>query len=38
MSYIVLILCHNEIQYIQPFKSLKEAEEQAIVLANKWYN
>ena len=38
MSYIVLVLCHNEIHYIKPFKSLVEAEDEAIALANEWYN
>ena len=38
MNYIVLVLCHNEINYIKPFKSLVEAEDKAIVLANEWYN
>ncbi len=38
MSHIVLVLCHNDIHYIKPFKSLVEAEDTAIVLANKWYN
>jgi len=38
MSYIVLVLCHNEIHYIKPFKSLEEAEDEAIILANEWYN
>lgn len=38
MNYIVLVLCHNEIQYIKPFESKIEAEEQAIILSNKWYN
>ena len=38
MSFIVLVLCHNEVHYIKPFKSLIEAENEAIVLANEWYN
>jgi len=38
MSHIVLVLCHNDIHYIKPFKSLVEAENEAIVLANEWYN
>ena len=36
-TYIVLVLCHNEIQYIKPFFSLADAEAKAIALANKWY-
>ena len=38
MNFIVLVLCHNEVHYIKPFKSLVEAEGEAIVLANEWYN
>jgi len=38
MSFIVLVLCHNEVHCIKPFKSLVEAECEAIVLANEWYN
>ena len=38
MSYTVLVLCHNDIHYIKPFKSLVEAESTAVVLANEWYN
>jgi len=36
--YIVIVLCHNEIHYIKPFKSLAEAEGTAIGLANEWYH
>lgn len=38
MSYIVIVLCHNEVHYIKLFESKLEAEEQAILLANEWYN
>jgi len=38
MSYLVIVLCHNEIHYVKPFKSLSEAEDTAIDLANEWYN
>ena len=38
MSYTVLVLCHNDIHYIKPFKSLVEAKSTAVVLANEWYN
>lgn len=38
MSYILIVLCHNEIHYIKPFESLLEAEATAIVLANEWYH
>ena len=38
MSYIVLVLCHNDVNYIKSFESKYEAEEEAIVLANEWYN
>jgi len=38
MSFIVIVLCHNEIHYIKPFESLIEAEATALVFANKWYN
>jgi len=38
MSYIVIVLCHNEIHYIKPFESIIEAEATAIVLANEWYH
>ena len=38
MSHVVLVLCHNDIRYIKPFKSLVEAESTAVVLANEWYN
>ncbi|MGK0469105.1 hypothetical protein [Clostridium sp.] len=38
MSYLVLVLCHNEVQYIKPFKSKQEAQEEAILLSNEWYN
>lgn len=37
MSYIVLVLCHNEIHYIKLFESKLEAETQAILLSNEWY-
>ncbi len=37
MSYIVLVLCHNEIHYIKLFESKLEAELQAIELSNEWY-
>ena len=37
MSYIVLVLCHNEIHYIKLFESKLEAETQAILFANEWY-
>lgn len=36
-TYIVLALCHNEVQYIKPFISLTEAETKAVFLANEWY-
>ena len=38
MSYILIVLCHNEIHYIKAFESIIEAEATAIVLANEWYN
>ena len=38
MSYIVQVLCHNEIYYIKSFEFLVEAEATAIVLANEWHN
>lgn len=38
MSYIVIVLCHNEVYYIKPFESLIEAETTAIILANEWYH
>ena len=38
MSYILIVLCHNEIHYIKAFESLIEAEATAIVLANEWHN
>jgi len=38
MSYILIVLCHNEIHYIKAFESLIEAEATAIVLANEWYH
>ena len=37
MTYIVLVLCHNEVHYIKPFDSIVEAQGTAIVLANEWY-
>ena len=37
MSYILIVLCHNDIHYIKAFESLIEAEATAIVLANEWY-
>ncbi len=36
-TYIVLVLCHNEIHYCEPFDSLEDTEAQAVSLANKWY-
>ena len=38
MSFIVLVLCHNEVHYIKPFESLVAAEDEAILLANEWYS
>ena len=38
MIYIVLLLCHNEIHYSEPFSSLTNAEDKAISLANEWHN
>ena len=37
MSYLILVLCHNEVHYIKLFESKLEAEFQAIELANDWY-
>ena len=37
MTYLVLVLCHNEIHYSEPFGSLTDAEDKAISLANEWY-
>ena len=36
-TYIVLVLCNNEIQDIKSFTTLAKAEAEAIALANKWY-
>ena len=36
-NYIVLLLCHNEVQYIKPFTNLTDAETKAVSLANEWY-
>ena len=36
-TYIVLVLCHNEVQYIKSFTALSEAVTRAILLANEWY-
>jgi len=38
MSYLVLMICYNEIQYIKLFESRLEAQTQAILLSNEWYN
>ncbi len=37
MSYVVVLLSHNEIQYIELFFSRLEAEFKAILLANEWH-
>ena len=37
MTYLLLLLCHNEIHYSEPFGSLTDAEDKAISLANEWY-
>ena len=37
MNYILIVICHNEIHYIKAFKSLLEAEDTALILANEWY-
>ena len=36
-SYIVLVLCNNEVHYIKPFRNLIDAETQALSLANVWH-
>ena len=36
-SYIVLLLCNNEVHYIKPFTDLTDAEIQAVSLANEWH-
>jgi hypothetical protein len=36
-SYIVLVLCNNEVHYIEPFIDLTDAKAQAISLANEWH-
>ncbi len=36
-SYIVLVLCNNEVHYIKPFRDLTDAETQAVSLANEWH-
>ena len=36
-SYIVLVLCNNEVHYIKPFTELTDAEAQAVSLANEWH-
>lgn len=36
--FIVIVLCCNEIHYIKLYPSKREAEVQAILLSNEWYN
>ncbi len=36
-TYIVLVLCHNEIHHCEPFGSIMDAESMAVSLANEWY-
>ncbi len=36
-TYLVLVLCHNEIHYCEPFGSIMDAETKAVSLANEWY-
>lgn len=38
MSYFVIVLCNNEIHYMESFKLEQEAQTQAILLANEWHN
>jgi len=38
MSYLVLVLCHNEVHYIKLFQSVVEAKAIAIEMANQWYH
>ena len=36
-AYIVLVLCNNEVHYIEPFTDLSDAEDKAVSLANEWH-
>ena len=36
-AYLVLVLCNNEVHYIEPFTDLPDAEAQAVSLANEWH-
>ncbi len=36
-TYIVLVLCNNEVHYIKPFTDLTDAEAKAVSLANEWH-
>ena len=38
VSYLVLVLCHNETHYVKLFESKLDAQTQAILLANEWYS
>ena len=35
--YLVLVLCNNEVHYIESFADSTDAEVQAISLANEWH-
>ena len=37
-QYIVMVICNNEIYFINSFSFLVQAELKAIELANEWYN
>ena len=36
-TYIVLVLCNNEVHHIEPFSDLIDAEDKAVSLANDWH-
>ena len=36
-AYLVLVLCNNEVHYIESFADLTDAEAQAVSLANEWH-
>ena len=36
-TYIVLVLCNNEVHYTKLFTNLTDAEAKAVSLANEWH-
>ena len=37
MKYIVMVICHNELQHLKLYKTKSEASFRAILQANLWY-